>query len=94
MLYGLVFTIIAGLLLSSPAFIFLYIILRKINANIRMILSLFSLILVFMTFIIAGFNLIDSESDFYLPIIYSLLMISGIWIYIPQKNNVAQNNLK
>ena len=81
------YTSLCGLLLSSPSIIILYLICRQnIRMDIRPILSILSIILVFATFYLVGFDLC---SELILPIAYSVVMILGIWMFKSQRLNAA-----
>jgi uncharacterized membrane protein len=83
------YCLVFGLVSSLPSIIILYIISRKIstNKNLKLILSIISVILVFATFYLVGFNLSDI-SDLILPTVYSIIMVCNIWFF-KNKNNVA-----
>ena len=79
---GFLFVFFCGLLLSLPAILILYFVYLKIysNTNYKIVLSILSFFLVFLTFYITDFNVTDYKSDFYLFLIYSIVMILLIFL--------------
>lgn len=87
-LLNLGFCILCGLLLSLPTFIILFFVYRKIiTRNIKIILSIASVALVFITFYLTGFyNLQNYRSELFFPFVYSIVMIFSIWVFKYQNN--------
>lgn len=76
-LSGFFYVLICGLLLSAPAISILFLVLRYINRYRKMILSIISFFLVFITFYVVGF----CTSEFEMALIYAFVMVVAVWIY-------------
>jgi len=88
---GWIFTIVVGLLLSLPSLLILYVISQNIETKIdyRIIFTILSFFLIFITFILVGFELTMNMEELYMPSIYFIVMSVGIWIFSSEKENVA-----
>ena len=88
---GWIFTIVVGLLLSLPSLLILYLISQNIETKIdyRIIFTILSFFLIFITFILVGFELTMNMEELYMPSIYFIVMSVGIWMFSSEKENVA-----
>ena len=85
---GLLVFIIFGLFSSFPGLAILGILVKKVTNN-KYILSLISILLVFISFLLADFNYIKYKHQLLYPIIYSIVMVALIWLIKINKKNIA-----